>query len=124
MYVCFIMEKNQLSKESVAASTIPIILTILKRQESYGYEIIKQVKAVSGEKLNWKEGSMYPVLAKLEQKGLIQSRWIVGENGRKRKYYSLNEKGKKQLANDMEQWQFITQIFSQLWKKENIILKG
>ena len=56
------MNRNKLSKELIAATTIPIILSILQKGESYGYEIIKEVKALSDDHLEWKEGSLYPLI--------------------------------------------------------------
>jgi len=118
------MKDNQLSKELIAASTIPIILSILKKGESYGYEIIKEVRAISNDQLDWKEGSLYPVISKLEKKGLIKSEWKVSENGRKRKYYSLNQKGKQQLTQEIENWKIINQTLIKLWGQESLILKN
>ncbi|MEO0332050.1 MAG: PadR family transcriptional regulator, partial [Bacteroidota bacterium] len=74
-----------ISKELVAASTIPIVLSLLKEKDNYGYQLIKDVQRISGGSLQWKEGSLYPVLLKLEKKGLISS-YIKQENGRNRKY--------------------------------------
>lgn len=118
------MKESQLSKELVAASTVPIILSILQKGESYGYEIIKEVKALSDNQLDWKEGSLYPVLSKLEKKGLINGLWKISENGRKRKYYSLNQNGKKQLKLEIENWKIINQTLIKLWGQENLILKS
>ena len=76
-------------KELVAASAEPLVLALLARGESYGYAIIQEVKARSGGQLQWTDGMLYPVLHRLERRGLIQARWGESETGRKRKYYSL-----------------------------------
>lgn len=111
-----------MSKELVGASSIPIILSILASGESYGYEIIQQIKKISDGKLEWAEGSLYPVLHKLEKKGLIESNWKVSENGRKRKYYSINEKGKETLSEEQENWTLINTIITNLWNPQTNLI--
>src|SRR5512142_1008869 len=78
-------------KELVAASAEPLILSLLTKGESYGYAIIQEVKTRSGGKLNWTDGMLYPVLHRMERRGLIKSRWGESETGRKRKYYALKK---------------------------------
>ena len=109
---------KKLSKELVGASSIPIILSILSRKESYGYEIIQKVKEVSDNELEWGEGSLYPVLHKLEKKGLIVSEWKVSDSGRKRKYYNVSQEGKEVLSQEKANWILINQIITKLWKTE------
>jgi DNA-binding PadR family transcriptional regulator len=110
------MEK--LSKELIGASSIPIILSILTKDESYGYEIIQNIKEISGGKIEFGEGTLYPVLHKLEKKGLIQSSWKVAESGRKRKYYKISSQGKKALIIEKDNWNAINQIITKIWKIE------
>ena len=110
------MEK--LSKELIGASTIPIILSILTKNESYGYEIIQKVKEISNGKIEYGDGTLYPVLHKLEKKELITSYWKIADSGRKRKYYKICDKGKKELLVEKENWTVINQIISKLWKIE------
>ena len=73
-----------LAKELVAASTEPLILSLLSRGESYGYALIQEVKQLSGEKIEWTDGMLYPVLHRMEQNGWIKSRWVEVETGRRR----------------------------------------
>lgn len=109
---------KKLSKELVGASSIPIILSILSRKESYGYEIIQKVKEISNSELEWGEGSLYPVLHKLEKKGYIISEWKVPDSGRKRKYYRVSEAGKEVLSQEKANWTLMNQIITKLWKIE------
>jgi DNA-binding PadR family transcriptional regulator len=104
-----------ISKDLVAASAIPLVLSILNEGEDYGYSIIKKVMAASNNQLQWKEGSLYPVLSKLEKNGLVTSE-IKTENGRKRKYYSINQPGKSKLAELKQEWQLITNTMNMLCK--------
>ncbi|MEM8968971.1 MAG: PadR family transcriptional regulator [Bacteroidota bacterium] len=106
-----------ISKELVAASTIPIVLSLLKEKDNYGYQLIKDVQRISGGSLQWKEGSLYPVLLKLEKKGLISS-YIKQEDGRNRKYYSLNKSGKTALSELKNEWTNINQIMVTLWNPQ------
>lgn len=107
------MEK--LSKELIGASSIPIILSILSGGESYGYALIQKVKELSDGKIEWGEGTLYPVLHKLEKKGFIESFWKQSESGRKRKYYRVTEGGVKELESEKEQWSLMNTIISKLW---------
>lgn len=104
-----------ISKSLMAASTKPLILTILKRKESYGYEIIQQVKDLTGGSLEWADGMLYPVLHRLENEKLISSRWLISDEGRKRKYYSLTVKGKQELQGEQQQWIEIHNVLARLW---------
>jgi PadR family transcriptional regulator, regulatory protein PadR len=87
-----------LSKELVAASAIPLILSILREGDSYGYAIIQRVREVSGGELEWADGMLYPILHRLEERKLVEAFWGVAENGRKRKYYRLRSLGAAELA--------------------------
>lgn len=106
---------KKLSKELIGASSIPIILSLLLKNESYGYEIIQNVKEISKGVIEYGDGTMYPVLHKLEKKGLIESYWKVVDSGRKRKYYKISNKGKKELSTEKENWTIINQIITNLW---------
>src|SRR5207245_303366 len=89
---CINMEKLvMLSKELVAASAEPLILSLLSGCESYGYAIIQEIKARSKERIQWTDGMLYPVLHRMEDEGWITSRWVDAENGRRRKYYSIKK---------------------------------
>lgn len=109
---------GKLSKELIGASSIPIILTVIAAKETYGYDIIQQVKKASDNKIEWKDGTLYPVLHKLEKNGYIESYWKVGDSGRKRKYYRISEGGRKELEVKKENWIFINGLLEKLWKVE------
>ena len=105
-----------LSRELVAASSKPLVLSILSRGENYGYAIIQEVKNLSSEKIEWTEGMLYPVLHRLERDGLIQSRWAESDNGRERKFYSLTDNGRGALRREKDQWLAVHQTLQRLWK--------
>lgn len=104
------------SRELVGASSRPLVLSILAGGESYGYEILKQVKLLSGGKLEWSDGMLYPVLHRLERDGHIAGRWQLTEEGRRRKYYRLTRRGKGQLAADRENWQTVHRALEMSWR--------
>lgn len=106
-----------LSKDLIAASTIPIILSLLKKGDNYGYQLIKEVQKISDGALQWKEGSLYPVLIKMEKKGLIKS-YIKKEEGRNRKYYSLNETGQSALNQLQKEWELVNITLNNLWNNQ------
>jgi PadR family transcriptional regulator PadR len=104
------------NKELVAASSKPLVLSILAEEgESYGYAIIQKVRELSGGKLEWTDGMLYPVLHRLEREKLIESRWVVPETGRKRKYYTLQTSGKTALENEKQQWKAVDATLHSLW---------
>lgn len=107
------------SKDLIAASATPIILAILKKNDSYGYSIIKMVKELSGNELVWTEGMLYPVLHRLEEQHLIESYWKGSEVGRKRKYYSIKEAGLKELELQKKQWEMVHSALSKTWVNKN-----
>ena len=109
-----------IEKELVAASTEPLVLSLLSQGESYGYEIIQEIRRRSGDKLNWTDGMLYPVLHRMEDSGWIKSRWGKSESGRKRKYYSIKQDGRKALEEKREQWAVISAVLNGLWKGQHV----
>jgi len=103
------------SKKLVAASSEPIVLSILSRGESYGYAIIQRVRSVSQEALQWTDGMLYPVLHRLEERGLITARWGTSEHGRKRRYYQLTTAGKGALVSERREWESVHATLTELW---------
>jgi len=109
-----------MSKDLVAASSKPLILSILAEAENYGYAILQQVHELSGEQIEWTEGMLYPVLHRLESEGLICARWTKAESGRERKYYRLTQKGQKTLKAEQGQWLTVHNTLCKLWKLTTI----
>jgi DNA-binding PadR family transcriptional regulator len=105
----------KLDKEMVAASSVPLVLSILAEGESYGYAIIQRVKELSGGEIQWTDGMLYPVLHWLEDQDYVRSEWREAESGRKRKYYSIKSPGKRALREQQEQWRVVNRAFNQLW---------
>lgn len=103
------------SKKLVAASSEPLVLSILAQGESYGYAIIQRVRQISKETLQWTDGMLYPILHRLERNGLIAAHWQEGDSGRRRRYYRLTRDGKKALIEEKRQWESVHATLAELW---------
>ena len=104
-----------INKDLVAASSTPLVLAILAEQDSYGYAIMKRVRELSKGRMEWTDGMLYPVLHRLERLGHIEARWEVSESGRRRKYYRITPRGRKQLAEERRQWQAVDATLRGIW---------
>jgi PadR family transcriptional regulator, regulatory protein PadR len=105
----------EISKDLVAASSTPIVLAILAEGDSYGYAILQRVREVSGGRIEWTDGMLYPVLHRLERLGHVRARWQVAESGRRRKYYRITAEGRGQLAEERRQWQAVDATLRNIW---------
>ena len=105
-----------ISKDLVAASSTPIVLSILSEGDSYGYAILERVRALSRGRLTWTDGMLYPVLHRLERLGHVEARWEIAESGRRRKYYRITARGRAQLAEDRKQWETVDATLRGLWQ--------
>jgi len=105
----------QLTKDLVAASAAPLILSLLEDGESYGYAIIQSVRDLSDGEIEWTDGMLYPVLHRLEAQGFVSATWRLSETGRKRKYYTLTRQGRAALAEQKQQWLFVHGMLTKLW---------
>jgi DNA-binding PadR family transcriptional regulator len=108
-----------LSKELVAASTVPLVLSVLTEGENYGYALIQRVRELSGGRIEWTEGMLYPVLHWMEKEKLIESDWREAETGRKRKYYRLLKDGRKALQAERQQWLSVHETLTKLWQTQS-----
>ena len=80
----------------------------------HGYGIAQRVKQVSEDLLKLNQGTLYPALLRLEQRGWISSKWGASENNRKAKYYSLTRAGRKQLLAETASWERMTALMARL----------
>jgi PadR family transcriptional regulator, regulatory protein PadR len=105
-----------IAKELVAASTVPLVLSVLAEGENYGYALIQRVRELSAGEIEWTEGMLYPVLHWMEEQELVEAEWKEAESGRKRKYYRLRKEGRKSLVQEQQQWMTVHKALSKLWK--------
>lgn len=82
-----------------------LILRVIALEPLHGWAIANRIRLVSKEALQVQQGSLYPALHRLEQQGWIESEWKPSENGRRAKYYSLTEPGRRKLAEERALWE-------------------
>ena len=105
----------EINKDLIAASSTPIVLAILAEGDSYGYAILKRVSELSGGRMAWTDGMLYPVLHRLERLGHVRARWEASESGRRRKYYAITPEGRRQLVEERKQWQAVDATLHSIW---------
>lgn len=87
-----------------------IILSLLKGQNLYGYEMSKKIKKVSNDAFVLKEGTLYPALKRLEQKKLICGYWDDSNGAARRKYYRITDSGKSEFKSSQEEWLILKSV--------------
>lgn len=106
------------SKPLVSASLQPIVLSILVRGEAYGYEIMQQAEELSDGQLKWTAGTLYPLMHRLESRGLVSSLWRPSDEGPRRKYYRITAAGAHALEAEKREWIDLHAILIRLWGPE------
>jgi PadR family transcriptional regulator, regulatory protein PadR len=81
-----------------------LILQILSLEPAHGYGIAQRLEQISGSVVRVNEGSLYPALHRLEQKGWLRAAWKQSETGREARFYSLTAPGRRQLAVEKDSW--------------------
>ena len=93
-------------------------LMVLKTLEGlgplHGYGIARRIEQVSDGVLSLNQGTIYPALLRLHQRGWIKAEWGASENNRRAKYYSLTRKGRKQLETEQEDWARISAVMARM----------
>ncbi len=92
------------SAELKKGSVELLVLSLLEREERHGYEIGKLIESRSGGTLTFQVSSLYPVLARMEERGWIRGRWVERAGERRRRYYRLTARGETALAREREMW--------------------
>src|SRR5215475_11889705 len=110
----------EINKDLIAASSTPLVMAILAEGDSYGYAIIQRVRQLSGGRMEWTDGMLYPVLHRLERLRHVETRWEVAESGRRRKYYRLTSHGRARLAEEREQWKAVNSTLQGMWRALSI----
>jgi len=92
------------NRELKKGSTELLVLSLLEQRARHGYEIGKLIELRSSGKLRFRIGSLYPILCRLEDRGLITGRWMERAGERRRRYYKLTAEGRKALARERGVW--------------------
>ncbi len=108
-----------MNKELVGASTGLLVLGVLAKSASYGYEIVRSLNAEAEGVFLWQEGTLYPVLHKLEKAKLVRTQWQQADTGRRRKYYYITAEGREALAERTKEWNAFSQMVLRLGEMHN-----
>ena len=111
-----------IDKDLVAAAATPLVLAILADGESYGYAILKRVRALSAGELEWTDGMLYPLLHRLRRLGYVTTEWRTSPEGRRRKYYMVTDEGRAALADQQRQWATVTRALNDVWPGSGVLL--
>ena len=98
---------RQITGDKLRGHVEALILAALDRGEAHGLDIVKKIEAAGSGALKLKEGSLYPALYRLEDAGLVKGQWEgenTGRRGARRRLYRLTSKGKRELAQDRQEW--------------------
>lgn len=110
----------EIDRELLKGSIEPLLLCIIGQRPMYGYQLIKELERRSGGYFQFKEGTLYPVLHRLEKSGLIRGKWQFSSGGLNRKYYYLTEKGEYELNKKMAEWKSFSTAVNAIFASENI----
>jgi transcriptional regulator len=91
-----------------------IVLAALAAGPAHGYAVIEQIRRRSGQAFDLPEGTVYPALHRLEQAGLLSSRWVTAESGRRRRVYALTRRGERAFADRRAVWEQFSDAIGRL----------
>jgi len=91
-----------------------LILKSLSTGSLHGYDVVTRIRQMSDDVLTVQEGSLYPALHRMEERGLIESEWGLSENNRRAKYYKLTKTGRKQLETESTDWAVLSKAISKV----------
>jgi PadR family transcriptional regulator PadR len=102
-----------------------LILALLQEQAMYGYQLAKELRRRSKGYFEFKEGTLYPALHRMENEGLVRGEWQVVEQGPSRKYYHLTPEGREQLTRSRRDWTtFAEQLLDLLGRPSGEAVEG
>jgi transcriptional regulator len=112
------MEK---AKAEVPYGTLELLIlrTLDTLGPTHGFGIARRIEQISESIVNLNQGSIYPALLRLQQKGWIATKWGSSENGRRAKFYSLTAKGKRQLRVEVENWERTTALVARFLEEHS-----
>lgn len=113
------MGDSRFSSELIRSSTDLVILALLRDRPMYGYEILVTLADRGNGEFQFKQGTLYPLLYRLEREGAIVAKWVTPPKGKKRKVYSLTADGRKIQRSRAEEWQSFTEAVNSILKDCN-----
>lgn len=106
------MSRERTGKADILQGTLDmLLLRIVAQEPQHGYAVGKQLREVSGERLQIPQGSLYPALHRLENRGLLSGEWTT-MRGRKTKVYSITARGRRQLSEEVSGWEELSLAIS------------
>lgn len=99
-----------MDKEMMKGSIDILLLSLIQKEDLYGYEIAKRLKEKSNDTYSLSEGTLYPALQRLEKRALIKSYWGNAETGARRKYYGITDEGRKVLSVKLSEWDLLSML--------------
>lgn len=106
-------------RELLKGNTDLLLLSLINNQPMYGYQIIKELERRSNGYFQFKEGTLYPALHRLERAGLVTARWQKLPTGQERRYYYITPKGQKVLSERLAIWQGFSNAVSLIMQPAN-----
>jgi PadR family transcriptional regulator PadR len=99
-----------------------LILKALAGEERHGYGIVRWIQDITGDVVRIEEGSLYPALRRLEDRGFVESRWGVSENNRRARFYAITRDGRQHLHADASNWtRFARAVLSVLEAEPSVV---
>ena len=107
-----------LHRQDVLQGSLPLlVLKILARRGPlHGYALTSQIEQISNDILRVEEGSLYPALHRMEEKGWIRAKWVTTENKRRARTYEITASGRKQLESEESRWHTVTAAIGEVLK--------
>ena len=104
-------------RELLKGNTETLLLSLVEREPMYGYQLAKEIEQRSSGYFQFKEGTLYPALHRLERAGLVRGVWASSLTGQQRRYYSITEKGLADLRHKSTEW-------NQFSKAVKLVMEG
>lgn len=104
----------KIDKELLKGSTSILILTLLEKEDMYGYQLTRELKERSDNTFDLKEGTLYPMLHSLEKADAVEAYWFNTDEGRRRKYYKITDIGKEMLVRKHKEWDVFTNAMNRI----------
>lgn len=102
----------------IRGNTPAMVLAVLRDGPSYGYAIAKEINRRSNDLLRLRQGTLYPALRNLEEKGWIVGEWVVGEGARPRRVYTISEEGARLLVEMIASWRGLAKALDGIFVAE------
>lgn len=100
--------------DAVQGTLDTLILKTLSGSELHGYAVARSILDTSGDELSVEEGTLYPALHRLEDRGWVEAEWGISANGRRAKYYRLTDRGRAELADRVADWRRYTRAVGRI----------